>query len=234
MANVSVNRMRFWKDGMEKHYIQLGTVMTEEAFRNRGLIRGLMEFVEADFGEQTDGMFLFANDTVLTFYPKFGFRPAGETKYEKLVSQETEKSAELYPVYGKEARKKLENAVERSTCQGRFGMIKNVGLTMFYLTKFMQEQVYYLPGENAYAVAELEGGELFLHDVIADRNVDLDAVIQAFGKEISRVTLGFTPSDAEGYEKKAWKEEDTTLFVKGKEWDAFEAWEVMFPTLSHA
>ena len=128
----------------------------------------------------------------------------------------------------------LRNSFMELICQGRFGMIKNVGLTMFYLTKFMQEQVYYLPGENAYAVAELEGGELFLHDVIADRNVDLDAVIQAFGKEISRVTLGFTPSDAEGYEKKAWKEEDTTLFIKGKEWDAFEAWEVMFPTLSHA
>ncbi len=76
VANVSVDRMRFWKDGMEKHYIQLATVMTEEAFRNRD-DRGLMEFVEADFGEQTDGMFLFANDTVLTFYPKFGFRPAG-------------------------------------------------------------------------------------------------------------------------------------------------------------
>ena len=76
----------------------------------------------------------------------------------------------------------LRNSFMELICQGRFGMIKNVGLTMFYLTKFMQEQVYYLPGENAYAVAELEGGELFLHEVIADRNVDLDAVIQAFGK----------------------------------------------------
>ena len=73
IANVSVNDMEFEIDEKRKHYIQLGTVMTEPKYRNRGLIRKLMQEIEQDFKEKIDGYFLFANDSVLEFYPKFGF-----------------------------------------------------------------------------------------------------------------------------------------------------------------
>lgn len=234
VANVSVNRMRFLIDGIEKNYIQLGTVMTEKDYRNKGLIRYLMGEVEKDYGKEMDGIYLFANDTVLDFYPKFGFREEKEIQYGKKVSVVGEKSAFLYPVKGEKERKVLERAVETSVCQGRFSMNRNVSLVMFYLSKFMQENVYYLPRQNAYVVAEYQGDVLFLYDVFADKRVDLDSVIEAFGKEVRRVELGFTPFPGSGYEKKIWKEEDTTLFVKGKELLGFSARDMMFPLLSHA
>ena len=79
-ANVSVNRTNFVLDGETKRFIQLGTVMTDERYRNRGLIRRLMTEIDRDFAGQADGVYLFANDSVLDFYPKFGFRWAAETE----------------------------------------------------------------------------------------------------------------------------------------------------------
>lgn len=65
VANVSVNTTDFILDGSRKHFIQLGTVMTDEAYRKRGYGRRLMEEVEKDYAGKTDGIYLFANDSVL-------------------------------------------------------------------------------------------------------------------------------------------------------------------------
>ena len=48
IANVSVNPMTFSENGILHHYIQLGTVMTDSAFRSQGLCRLLMEAVEKE------------------------------------------------------------------------------------------------------------------------------------------------------------------------------------------
>ena len=37
IANVSVNLMDFMLDGVKKHYIQLGTVMTDDNYRRQGI-----------------------------------------------------------------------------------------------------------------------------------------------------------------------------------------------------
>ena len=46
IANVSVNHMNFIRRGERQFFIQLGTVMTEESYRNRGLIRQIMEEID--------------------------------------------------------------------------------------------------------------------------------------------------------------------------------------------
>lgn len=84
-ANVSVNRTDFVLDGEKKRFIQLGTVMADERYRGRGMIRRLMAEVERDCAGKADGVYLFANDTVLDFYPKFGFRRAAEVRYARAL-----------------------------------------------------------------------------------------------------------------------------------------------------
>ena len=81
LANVSVNRLTVLLQGRRRHYIQLGTVMTRPGHRGRGLARRLMEEVLRDWSGRCDGMFLFANETVLDFYPRFGFRRAAQSRY---------------------------------------------------------------------------------------------------------------------------------------------------------
>ncbi|MBS6196129.1 MAG: GNAT family N-acetyltransferase [Clostridiales bacterium] len=233
-ANVSVNIMDFICDGEEKHLIQLGTVMTDEAYRNRGLIRRLMEEIENDYGEKTDGMYLFANDSVLEFYPKFGYTAAAEYQYTKNVSITGTKTARQISMKSREDWAKLEEAMIHSVPNSRLEMKNNVGLLMFYVTKFMQENVYYIEEWNAWVAAEQEEGELMIHHILSDGSVELQKIIEAFGDSVTKVRLGFTPIHTEGFALEELREEDTTLFVKGSGIPDIADKKLMFPTLSHA
>lgn len=220
------------EDNEVKKYIQLGTVMTDEAYRNKGYIRALIAEIEKDF-PLIDGIYLFANDGVLDFYPKFGFAEACEYQYSKKADNKEPMSAKPVPMKTKEDWAVFEQVVAKSNFASSFEMINNVGLIMFYVTKFMQECVYYIESAEAYVVAEIEDDSLLIHCVFSEKQVDLDEIIRAFGNGINEVVLGFTSIDTTGYEVKKFKEEDTTLFVKGNAFREFSKELKMFPTLSH-
>lgn len=264
IANVSVNIMDMMYEGNMRHLIQLGTVMTDEAYRNQGLIRKIMKEVESDYADKVDGMYLYANDSVAEFYPKFGFNKSEEYQYMKNVDIKEAATICQIPMTGKEQLEQLEKAMKNSYCQGAFDMAENLELYMFYITGFMQENVYLakLPADrvqnnsdcentvelqkickvadteellqDVWVIAEVEEDELLLHAVFAEQKVNLDDVIRSFGKDIKKVVLGFAPAETEPYECSEIKEEDTTFFTKGKFFEKFQEKHLMFPLLSHA
>lgn len=231
IANVSVNTMEFVMDGKELHYIQLGTVMTEESYRNKGLIRMLMEEIDKDYKGKNQGFYLFGGDNVIDFYPKFGYKKAKEFQYVRNVENEKEATAKSVPMNCKEEWDKLTKIINEGDCNCRF-KVDNEELVMFYVTKFMQECVYYVESQNAYVIAEIDEGELVIHNVFAEGEVNLVNIVDAFGKDVKKAVLGFTPNNPKGFEKEELKVEDCTLFVK--EIEGYEENEVMFPSLSHA
>ena len=81
VANVSINKFNIIYNGKLKKAIQLGTVMTDKNYRNKGLIRKLMDIILKEY-EDYDLIYLLANNTVLDFYPKLGFKRVIEGKYE--------------------------------------------------------------------------------------------------------------------------------------------------------
>lgn len=89
VANVSVNRCDMNYNGRVLKLIQLGTVMTDPDYRGKGYARTLMENIMQEYEGRTDGMFLYANDSVLTFYLKFGFYEKAEYQYSKPVKNST-------------------------------------------------------------------------------------------------------------------------------------------------
>ena len=74
ISNVSVARMNIIVEGRNLRGIQIGAVGTIPEYRNQGLSRVLMEHVIEKYSNETDIFLLFANETVLEFYPKFGFK----------------------------------------------------------------------------------------------------------------------------------------------------------------
>lgn len=234
IANVSVNLMDMRYKGKVLHLIQLGTVMTKSEYRNQGLIRQLMNEIDADYEGKVDGMYLFGGDDVIDFYPKFGYRKSYEHQYSKKVSITNEASMKQVSMSNKAEWSVLEAAIHKSCFQGQFDMADNMELYMFYVSKFMQGNVYYDEALDCYAVAEIEDDELLLHAVFAANQLELDKVIAAFGENIRQVKLAFTPSDTTGFDCQELHVEDCTLFVKGEELKAFEEWGVMFAELSHA
>lgn len=234
VANVSVNTIDFMWNGERKHFIQLGTVMTEERFRNQGLIRQIMNQVGQDYEQTVDGIYLFANDSVLDFYPKFGFRKATEYRCTKPFSTSQARSMVQIPMKNKEDWNKLESAMRQSVSYSRFHMIDNDNLILFYVTGFMQDNVYYSEEYDTHVIAEIDKNTLTVHNIFSAQKYPLDDILASFGPDIQQVNLGFTPIDAEGYNVCAFREEDCTLFIKGRGLNDFEQDKLIFPTLSHA
>lgn len=74
-------QMQFLFDGVEHDGAQLGAVGTLPGWRGKGLSRQLMNSVLADKLAPDRPVILFANDTVLDFYPRFGFRPVAQQRF---------------------------------------------------------------------------------------------------------------------------------------------------------
>ncbi len=233
VANVSISPMKFVYSFKEIQLIQLGTVMTDPFYRNQGLIRQLMREIERNYEKKTDGYFLFANKSVFEFYPKFGYEKIKEYEYFKDVNQDTERTAENISIKNTEERRLFEDAIRTGFGQSIFYLKDNLSLTIFYIINFMSQNIYKIKSEKAYAIAQIDNEVLYLYDIIAGKQVDLDKIIGAFGREIKRVILGFTPLIKEGYGCKVMPQIEDTLFVKGDALEIIEKNHLRFPVLSH-
>jgi len=229
VANVSVNHTNFSLAGEEVPLIQLGTVMTHPDYRGQGLIRRIMEEIEADYAGKVAGMYLFANDEVLDFYPKFGFCRGEERRYTRSGNESGKRNVEQRSMSDASNRAAFEKAMKHPA--GAFPMVGNEGLVFFYTTSFMSECVWYAPTLDAWAVAELEGDMLMLHAVYG---ATTEEMIAAFGSDVSRVQLGYAPEQTAGYEVTLLAEEDCTFFVKGDFFASFQRLQLRIPVLSHA
>ncbi|MBE6949838.1 MAG: GNAT family N-acetyltransferase [Ruminococcaceae bacterium] len=232
-ANVSVNRTDLMIGGKRYKILQLGTVMTAPEHRGRGYGREIMEYIDREYAD-VDGIYLFGNDSVVDYYPKFGFRPGREMEYRKAVSQTGENKAVQVRMNGPAGWSRLAEAMGKSTFREGCRMVDNPGLIFFYVSQFMQEAVWHLPELDAWAVAELEDGTLTLHNVFADASVTVDDVVEAFGTEVKDVVLGFAPEHTDGWELRELREEDCHFFVKGAVFGEFEERQLRIPSLSHA
>ena len=232
VSNVSVNRTDLVFGGRRYRILQLGTVMTDEAHRGKGYGRAIMAYIEREYAD-ADGVYLFANDTVVDYYPRFGFRPAVEYAYSKSVCLTGVAEAEQIPMDGPEAWARLAKAMEESTFREGCPMVENPGLIFFYVSQFMQDAVYHIPRLNAWVIAEPEDGDLTIHNIFADAAVTIEEVAEAFGN-VGEIRLGFAPERADGWTISQIREEDTHFFVKGAVFGEFEERKLRIPSLSHA
>jgi len=233
VANVSLNRTDMVIGGQRRRLYQLGTVMTCPEYRKRGYIRCLMAEIEKDIAD-ADGVYLFANDSVLEFYPKFGFEKNREFLYTRSVTQTGKRRMVPVKMDTPENRDRLAAAMEENAFPTGCTMVDNPGLIFFYAAQFMQENVYFCEEQKVWAIAEEDAGVLILHAVFGPEETSLDAVIAAFGAEIKEALLGFAPADPEGWTCREYREEDCTFFTKGEAFRDFADKQLRIPTLSHA
>lgn len=236
VANVSVNIIEFMVLNEPKIYVQIGTVMTDQAYRGQGLSRFLMEKVIEEWEPKCDLMYLFANDSVLNFYPKFKFRAFQEYQYS---TQHLQKNGAIQVKkldMSDEANRDLLYEVANQTVPlSSVSMQKNASLIMFYCISFMNNFVYYIEEYQSIVVFEVDEEIIYLYDVFSLQPIDLDLIVEAIvAKETKKVIFGFTPSDRTHYERSLLQQEDTTLFVRMGKDNPFETELLSFPILSHA
>ncbi|MBO4939161.1 MAG: GNAT family N-acetyltransferase [Oscillospiraceae bacterium] len=233
VANVSLNRTDLIIGGQRHRVYQLGTVMTAPEHRDKGLIRAIMEQIEPTIAD-AEGVYLFANDSVLNFYPRFGFTQGQEYFYTKAVVQTGNCMLEQVPMDGPSAWSRLRCAMASDNFTAGCRMSGNPGLIFFYVAQFMQDCVWHHSPTDTWIIAEQDGHDLMIHNVFTASDISLDEISHLFGSDIRQVTLGFAPADPSGWDIRELKEEDSTFFVKGNLFEQFSQRQLRIPSLSHA
>ena len=239
ISNVSANRMTFLQNGIDRNYIQIGTVMTDEAYRRHGLAKKLMEHVVKQYKDSCDGFYLFANPDAVDFYNRCGF--SKETEYRYSVKNEFcmgKSAGEFFmPVNtaDEQMKQKYMDMVRRSAVNSSLEQLNKFGLQMFYSADM--ENVYYAKDMDCFIVAEMEENTLLLQSVICENHVTLLDVLQRVKGEYHNCQLGFTPAlkdmdicVAEQYDGA----DDYRLFYLGEQLKSIENEKLYFPELSHA
>lgn len=238
VANVSVNKFFIMYNGKLNRAIQLGTVMTDEEYRNKGLIRKLMDKILKEY-EDYDLIYLFANKSVLDFYPKFGFKRVIEGKYEIDTNQiediqlnnDNIMKLDLENDEHKGIVKKI--AQERVPISQKLCAIKDMWPLYLYCNYEFRDELYYLKQEKIIAILKRENDVVELYDILSENHFDLDSIIsQIIKKEDKRLKLKFVP-DSTKYTvdfELGDKTEDYLFVMEGKETLCDG---ILFPKTSH-
>ncbi|MCB8817371.1 GNAT family N-acetyltransferase [Desulfosporosinus shakirovi] len=234
VSNVSVNIMDFKVFGDEKRYIQLGTVMTHPDYRKQGLSRVLTNKAIADYQDKCDLIYLFANDSVLHFYPKFGFYELKQYQcVHKANSIQTDVSVKKLNMSDENNSAFVIDKVMHAVPVSKLSMCTNSELVMFYCTLFMKDNVYYLEDYDAVVIADFVEDTLEVIDIFCSESIPLNIVLNAMtNKSVKRIALSYTPLDTSSFETILLEGEET-LFAMGKDLQLLKSNQFMFPKLSH-
>ena len=235
LSNVSVNRMQFVQNGAARTYIQLGTVMTDVAHRQRGLARRLMERVLRDWEGRCDGIYLFANLGALDFYRKMGFRE-GVCEYLYTLRKDGGLSGQgTFRPIDESLRARYMDCVRHGAANAALQQVNRFGLQMFYTADL--SSVFYDGDLDCFAVIEEEEDELTVQSVVSRSVVPLRVVLERLDIAGKTVRLGFAPrgEDAALFEARRYDgADDYCLFYRGAPVEDIERERLCFPVLSHA
>lgn len=217
VANVSGNIVTLFIDGKNVKAVQIGTVMTHPSYRGRGLSRQLMHTLLGHCDE-VDLFYLFANSTVLDFYPKFGFEKRVQATYaidanylpilpielQKLSMDHSADRALLYRL-----------AKKRVPISDALAVIQSEDLVLFHALYQYADDLYYNEKLDAAFLYQIDGDVLTIIDIISPKKLDLiEAISCCMDASIKQVRLCFTPDDLSVPVTKGILEDDGALFVR--------------------
>jgi len=190
LSNVCIYKTDRRIGGQAVRAHQFGAVATRESERKRGLSRQLMDHVLSLYPDVP--AFLYANPSVIDFYPQFGFRQA-DTYQPYIVATIDNPPGKVRQYSGEDA------FVYRMLCGKRVysdvvDCMNTQSIALFHLLLSYPEDLYFLSNCGALVVAKQEGNKLFLADVVCERPItfeELKKELPFFG--IESVAFGFCP-----------------------------------------
>ena len=235
VSNASISIINTLRDGVSKRYIQIGTVMTSPEYRNIGLSKFLINKIFEDWLSCSDAVYLYANDSVLNFYPKFGFVKAYE--YQATI--------QIEPKAGSVRKLNMSNDADIATLYhfyqksnpfSELPMIDNWGLLMFYCSSHISDFVFHIEDSDAVVIARKDKDTLTVFDIFCENEAALSDILGVAAKansDCGNIKLGFALKSASEDKLSLLHEENTTLFILDKKNNIFENRKTMFPLLSH-
>ena len=234
VSNISVNVIDCMLENENRRFIQLGTVMTEKSYRRKGLCSFIMNCILDEWIPKCDGIYLYVNDSVINFYPKFGFERHNEFQYGMDINQGTACAKKL-DTDNLSHIKKLCSCIKNTNQFSKIILIDYESILMFYCTQFMKDCIYFVDGYDAVVIADFNKDTMLCYEVFGGYGYELRDIVTAVARQDTRhVLLGFTPKKKEGMKINALHQEDTNFFWHHSKKFIFENKNMMFPLLSHA
>lgn len=194
-----------------------------------------MKHVIEKYENEYDFIYLFANDEVLNFYPKFGFEKVIETSYELDVSQLKKKEG-LIRKLDKEREEDYKTIVrlasKRQPISQRLGIQDDIWPLLVYCFYEFRENLYYLEDEDVIVIADRTEGILHIYDILSLKTIDLDTIIEKIAMQNDRkIEFHFIPEGSKYSISSVFKEiPDNTLFLRTKD-TVLKG--ILFPMTSH-
>lgn len=232
VANISVNFMDVVFEGHRKKYVQLGTVMTDKEYRGKGLQKYIFIEIMKDLQGKADAIFLFANKTVLEFYPKLGFVKDEEYAFAKTINGTLGNLRQL-DMTNPDDVAMVKKYYEKGNPFSDMTVVDGFGLEMFYLGGPYSECVYYMSEYDAVVILEKDKNSLTVLDIFCTADKDMDDILSALCHGETVINLGFTPKSTDGWGVELLNDEDTTLFIHEDGENVFTGKQLLFPLIAH-
>lgn len=236
IANVSINKMDLIYQGNDYRALQIGTVMTHPDYRNQGLAQELINHVISKYEQDYDFFYLFANDTVLDFYPKFGFERVQESSF---TVDATSLKKRNYKIKKLNPDDELDFQLISRIVSNRVPLssildVKNSeDLLMFYLLIALRDAIYYIEELDAIVLYEQEEEDLYVLDIISTKKLDIVEVLGFLAnKKIETIHVSFTPEKNKYIDATYIIETEDMLFMRPNLFTADSYF--LFPATSHA
>lgn len=214
IANISACIMHLQIAGKSIPAVQLGSVGVLPEFRGQGLSRILLEKVLSEY-QQYPLILLFANRSVLDYYPKFGFKQVKENVMQiDVANQDREvKTAVKINIGAQELKQMLAAKLQGSSIIDARG---NAAVYWFHLLYNYSENLYYIGDKNVIFIAKYQDESVTIIDVLAEDAVRFDEISSfILKKDTKTVYFGFTP-DWLNVHDKVNSNPDDVMYVLGK------------------
>jgi len=213
LSNICVFKSELLINGEKAPAIQLGAVATRSDARGKGLSRHLIEHVLSQYPDTL--AYLFANASVIDFYPQFGFHQVQTYKPEISVAINNDSATAIKCGLDDTV---LQKAVyNRSVYSNLVDCTNSQSIQMFHLLMLYPNDIYYLPRCKTIVIATKKDSRLFIADVIAEHSLTFDKLIAELPfSGIYTVEFGFCPDwlDVSPTWKPAGMKTDP-FFIKG-------------------
>ncbi|KPN13088.1 GNAT family acetyltransferase [Bacillus australimaris] len=237
VSNASVYLMSVIIDGQTYRAVQIGTVMTDQAYRHKGLATKLIQHIMDQYENDCDMIFLFANDSVLNFYPRFGFTRYHESEFCLDINKSTiqmKKDVQLKQLTLEQDLPILEQFAEkRQTGSMTLNAEDHGSLLMFYFTLVWPDAIFYIETLDTIVLMNEENETMHVFDMISLQTPNVEEVVASIVKETTeKVIFYFTPDTSiDGLHAVTTPNDEDALFIyTKKDWALGH---FMFPITAH-
>jgi len=237
ISNASVYLMSVIIEGQTYRAVQISTVMTDQAYRHKGLATKLIQRIMDQYENDCDMIFLFANESVLNFYPRFGFTRFHESEFSVDINKSTiqmKKDIQLKQLKLEQDLPILEQfADKRQTGSMTLDAEDHGSLLMFYFTLVWPDAIFYIEALDTIVLMNEENETMHVFDIISLQTPNVEEVVASIVKETTeKVIFYFTPDTSiDGLHAVTTPNDEDALFIyTKKDWALGH---FMFPITAH-